>query len=118
MKTGDLPLEKMAPHLAFEFHRFETAAATGMFHQSGEWGGLIREALQIHFRNLLHFFYGDGKFEDDVLATDYTNAASSWKPTIPSWLGEYKLLAHLTYERVWYKESDNMFWWLDEKIQH
>lgn len=121
--TNTLRLEQMAPHIAFEFSRFKTAADPQMFLQPGEHGGLIREAFLLHFRNLIDFFYGEGKGADDVLASDYMNQPSAWVPNIPSWLGEYKrrcnkLLAHLTYERIAYKGSNDMVWNLEGKIQH
>jgi len=65
-----LPLEKMAPHVAFEFARFQFASTPEMFLQAGEHGGLIREAFLIHFRNLLDFFYGKKSQKGDVLASD------------------------------------------------
>ena len=119
---SNLLLERMAPHIAFEFARFETAATPEMFMRGGEHGGLIREAFLIHFRNLLDFLYGTKKHGDDVLATDYT-ADTLWKPAPPSWLDDYrrrcnKLLAHLTYDRVRYEDQNNMAWELEEKIQH
>jgi hypothetical protein len=115
-----LPLEKMASHVFFEYHRFDLAASNPAFRRSDELGGLVREALLIHFRILLGFFYGSKQQQDDVIVSDYT---STWIPNVPTWLEEYKqrcnkLLAHLTYKRVGYVDSNDMVWVLDDKIQH
>jgi len=74
---------------------------------------LERDALLIHFRVLMDFFYGDGKFEGDVLAHHFTGGA---RREAPRWHSEFKtkcdrLFAHLTYYRARCRIRDDHHWY-------
>jgi hypothetical protein len=80
------------------------------------------EALLIHFRNLMEFFYTKKQKKDDlVLATHYTCEAPRGTP---AWHDDFNqrcqnLLAHLTYDRT-RRRSKNEHHWYDvlEKISY
>ena len=95
-----------------------------MFWLPGEHGGLIREAFLVHYRNLIDFFYERKGRPSDARAADYMDGLIVWKPNRPPWVASerercHKLLAHLTYDRVEYAESDLMTWDdLEDKTDH
>ena len=73
---------------------------------------LDRDALLIHTRVLMDFFFGQG-IHDDVLAHHYTGATPR---TAPPWCDAFKLkcnklYAHLTYERTARRERDDHHWY-------
>jgi hypothetical protein len=114
----------MAPHIAYEFARLDFAEGSGKFGERDETSGLIGEACLLHFRNVLMFFYGERKFKTDAIASDYFNRVSPWTPHQPSWLADNiarcnKLLAHLSYDRVEYKNNNLMDWkQFHDKVDH
>jgi hypothetical protein len=151
---SEADLQRMAPHIRWEFEMFRLAAeksgmlgagasvaqsetttvvlmSSGSFHvkQHKTVESLIFEALLIHFRILLQFFYASRQkgvipraVDGDVLARDYVGPL--WHPTRPSWLPECwqrcnKLLAHLTIERPNYIENRTIAWQgFEGKVQH
>jgi hypothetical protein len=81
---------------------------------------LDRDALLIHFRVLMDFFYGgEEKRKDDIRAHHYTRGAPRNAPT---WHVEFrekcnKLFAHLTYSRTAYRIRDGHHWYdIPEKV--
>jgi len=72
---------------------------------------LDRDALLIHFRVLIDFFY-KGDEQDDVRAHHYTGGAPRQRP---AWCADFerkcnKLFAHLTYRRTEYRDLDRHHW--------
>ena len=110
-----LPLEEMAPHIAYEAERMRFIAAPPDFMENSNRGGVMREAFLIHFRNLIDFLYAPRKFKTDAIAAHYLDNNSSWTPNVPAWWEEdkercNKLLHHPTYERVEYEETGALKW--------
>lgn len=73
---------------------------------------LDRDALLIHTRVLMDFFYGAGG-GDDVLAHHFTGAT---RRSVPPWPKAFrikcnKLFAHLTYERTARRDRDEHHWY-------
>jgi hypothetical protein len=115
-------LEAAARDVRYEVDRLLQAADLYPKACQAQARRLLFEALLVHFRNLLDFFYGHpGK--DLVHASHFFCDAAEWRPTRPTWLKEYrtrcnKLLAHLTYSRVEYARKGEMDWAVDEQMQH
>ena len=71
------------------------------------------EAVLIHFRNLIEFFFTERDDKDDlVLAHHYTGEVPK---KAPLWAKRYgqrcnELLAHLTYRRTHYRQHDRHHW--------
>ncbi len=70
---------------------------------NAETSALI-ESFGVHLRNLIHFFYREGR-GDDVTAQDFLDAGAAWKPTEPAALTNAhrranKELSHLTRARI------------------
>jgi hypothetical protein len=74
---------------------------------------LNRDALLIHFRVLMDFFFNEKEEQDDIRARHYTLGAPR---KAPAWYGEFslkcnKLFAHLTYNRIAYRIDENNYWY-------
>jgi hypothetical protein len=122
-QQDEATLEALARDVYYEVNRLFHAAILHPETPEERGKRLILEALLLHFRNILDFFYGEAKNPDDVHASHFFPDPSQWNPVKPAWLREYrqrchKLLAHLTYSRLDYKERGEMVWKLDEKLQH
>jgi hypothetical protein len=80
---------------------------------------LDRDALLIHFRVLMDFFYA-ADCRDDIRAHHYTRGAPR---TAPAWHPEFKtkcnkLFAHLTYDRTAYRITDEHHWFdIPDKVE-
>jgi len=114
-------LKAVARDVSYEVNRLFEAAALWPHVPEDKGRRLILEALLLHFRNVLDFFFGAAKNADDVHASHFFDDVSEWKPAKPAWLEEYrrrcnKLLAHLTYSRVEYDRRGEMSWKLDDKL--
>jgi hypothetical protein len=114
-------LESVALHFFYEVTQMREAL---VFWKSGP-PALHRLALEdflLHARNLLNMFYEARVLhevsDDDVLARDFYVPPASWeriRPGLPPTLEGVrerlnKLLAHLTYSRIGYAQSDAEDW--------
>jgi hypothetical protein len=82
---------------------------------------LILEALLLHFRNVVDFFFESARGSDGIHASDFFPEPDHWKPPAPAWVPQYrrrcnKLLSHLTYSRIEYGKKREMGWHLDDKL--
>ena len=120
--TGDDDLKLTAKDVAYEVQMlFEAKRLLGIPAEDGA-RRLIFEALLLHFRNIIDFFYTDSHNRDDVRACDFFPGPAQWKPEVPDWYREYKarcnkLLAHLTYSRTDFKRRNRMTWHLTDKLR-
>jgi len=121
--TDAAELELVAKDVVYEIERLFQAAR--LFPETPERKGkrLILEALLLHFRNVIDFFYTDSQQSDDVRACHFFSDPTQWKPVVPDWYREYKtrcnkLLAHLTYSRIDFKRRNDMTWQLTDKLRH
>jgi hypothetical protein len=85
------------------------------------WDALV-ESFVVHTRILIEFFYPPEKIRypieknltnavDTIIAPDFFLDESKWKECLPDWLKDvrehaHKLLAHLSYSRVFKYEND------------
>lgn len=111
-------LEAAASHLAYEAARlFDAAKLYPCVCESGleQLRLLVFEALLLHLRILLDFFFPVNPRETDVIVGDFLPNMPAVMQSSPEWLGAYrwrlnKLLAHLTYNRVGSVRSNQMEW--------
>jgi hypothetical protein len=73
---------------------------------------LVEHTL-IHFRILIEFFFHHTAPDDYVLASDF--ACNHLRKTRPKWVNEYEercndLIAHLSYERIGYRQRNEHHW--------
>ncbi len=77
---------------------------------------LVFEALLLHLRVLLDFFFPRGTVRDsDVIMLDFLPDPPPDLKTLPAWVDGYRLrldrlLSHLTYKRLDYRKGQQMDW--------
>lgn len=102
--TDEKLLKYSGEHLLHELTMlWELARALPGREGSTETSALV-ESFGIHLRNLIDFFYREGR-DDDVTAQDFLDATTVWKPSEPALLkGAHKRankeLSHLTQARI------------------
>lgn len=112
-------LEYSRDHLLYEFVMFDWVTKNFPGEMGYSMSAMV-EAFAIHLRNLIDFFYLPSEKPDDVLAEDFCDPASDWKPGVPSpLLSDAKIRAnkeinHITYKRK--SDADPTKWWPVESL--
>lgn len=117
--TDEELLEYSRNHLLYEFVMFDWVAQNFPA-ETGYRMSATLEAFAVHLRNLIDFFYLPSEKPDDMIAEDFCDPASGWKPgDLSALLGEARTRAnkeinHITYKRK--NDTDPTKWWPVESL--
>ena len=120
LRVDNRDLHWAAGEVAYEMEMLRAALRALDEMPDDEVSNLVAEALLLHVRNLLSFFYPANRHSDDIVAEDF---ASDWRSARPNAstvkFGRYDLrvlrqnlnrrLAHLSHDRP-QKDPERNFW--------